>query len=106
MVLYDVSTRPVQRRGTISYAVEDQSHSCQSVTAQFRTAVWSSKEFDAAGGNFSLIILNFLEPVITARQIHEFRRWEQKQLTVTNISKCNNEFRALCSVSVAYVELV
>jgi hypothetical protein len=41
-------------------------------TAQFRTTVWSSKEFDAAGGNFSLIVLNFLEPVIIARQIDEF----------------------------------
>jgi len=62
------------------------------LAAQFRTAVWSSKEFDTAGGNFSLIVLNFLEPVITARQIDEFPRWEQKQVIVTNLSKCNTEF--------------
>jgi len=64
------------------------------------------KRIDAAGGNFSLIVLNFLEPVITARQINEFPRWKQKQVTITNISKCNSEFQALCGVCIAYVELV
>jgi hypothetical protein len=69
---------------------EDQSHFCQSGTAQFRNTVWSSKEFNAAGGNFSLLVLNFLEPVLTARQIDEFPRWEQKQVTIMSVSKCNN----------------
>jgi len=85
---------------------EDQSHFCQSGTAQFRTTERSSKEFDAAGGNFSLLVLNFLEPVLTVRQIDEFPRWEQKQVTITSVSKCNNEFQALRSVCIAYVQLV